>query len=107
MSQTLEQGVPMYHPDSHEGKALLAKQKLTLRELEGAITKYQKTEGAHVGTPIGINDQIGFVFSENDDWNPDDPNAFKETFGFIPWVQIHELLGNVPDGSTEGFGNAQ
>ena len=97
------QGMQVHHHHGEEGKRILAKQGLTLETLAKAIAAYQKTEQVHVGTAIGFHAEHGFFFSIRNDWNPDDPDAFSEPIGNIPWVQIHELLGNVPEGSTEGF----
>jgi hypothetical protein len=104
----MEKGMKVHHHDSEEGHRILAKQKLTQALLEKAVAEYEEAESIHVGTPIGLHEEHGFFFSENEDWDADHPDAFKETLGVIPWVQIHELLGNVPEGSAAGmvFANA-
>ena len=98
-----QQGMHVHHHHSEEGKRILEKQGLTLETLAKAIAQYQKTEKVHVGTAIGFHAQHGFFFSDRADWQPDDHDAFSNPIGNIPWIQIHELLGNVSDGSTEGF----
>lgn len=97
-----EGGMRVYSPKTPEGQADLAKQKLTLEQLHEAIDKYAKVEKVRVATFIGINHE-GFFFSTSPNWNPESPNAFKKALGCIPWVHIHELLGNVPDGTTGDF----
>ena len=52
--------------------------------------------------PLGIN-KNGFFFSEHEDWQPSDLQTSKEAVNFIPWIQIHEILGNVEKGSTSIF----
>lgn len=100
----MEQGMKVHHHHSEEGQRILAKQKLTLESLAKAIAEYQNTEKVHVGTAIGLHAEQGFFFSNRDDWQPDDPDAFSEPLGVMPWIQIHELIGNVPKGSAEGMG---
>jgi hypothetical protein len=36
-------------------------------------------------------------------WRPDLPGACKEPFIPLLWVELHELLGRVPEGSTARF----
>lgn len=88
--------------DTIAGQVVMITQKLTLDQLHDAIEKYGATENVTVATYIGIN-HTGFFFSDDPNWNPSSPNAFKKPIGWIPWVQIHELLGNVPVNTTGDF----
>jgi hypothetical protein len=36
-------------------------------------------------------------------WRPDLPDALQEPFIPLLWVEVHELLGRVPKGSTARF----
>lgn len=94
--------------ESPNGQAELAKHGLTTRDLAKAISKFQAIEGVYIGTLIGVNEH-GFFGSTREGWQPDQPDAFAEPLVNIPWVQILELLGWAPDGSTgeflEGDGN--
>lgn len=96
-----EQGMQVHHLRSVEGQIMLTLQKLSADKLGEALVKYQKAENTSIGTGIGVNDK-GYFYSDDPDWDPDAPDAFKKPIGFIPWIQIHELLGNVPEGSAEG-----
>lgn len=55
-----------------------------------------------VGTLIGVN-KDGFFGSTREGWRPDQPDAYAEPLLNIPWVQIFEYLGRVPDGTTGEF----
>jgi len=88
--------------DSPEGQAELAKRGLTTRALGAAIVRFQQAEVVRLGTLIGVNAH-GFFGSRREDWRPDLPGAFDEALIFIPWVQILELLGRVPAGTTGEF----
>lgn len=99
-----EQGMSVHHIYSDEGQRILTQQKLNAQALAEAIAEYQRTEKVHVGTTIGLHELHGYFFSERDDWEPADLAALTETLGVIPWIHIHELLGNVPEGSGAGLG---
>ena len=99
------------HPiDSPAGQAQLVKRRLTSRDLATAIAEFQRVEGIRVGTLIGVNED-GFFGSTEEGWTPDRPGAFDEPLLNIPWVQILELLGRVPENTTgeflEGGGKTQ
>ena len=99
------------HPiDSPAGQAQLVKRGLTTRDLATAIVEFQKVEKVHVGTLIGVTED-GFFGSTEEGWTPDSPGAFDESLLGIPWVQILELLGRVPENTTgeflEGGGKTQ
>ena len=91
------------HPvDSPAGQAALAVRGLTTNDLARALVEFQQREHVRIGTPIGINDD-GFFASTREGWRPDQPDAFAEPLLNIPWVQILEYLGRVPDGTTGDF----
>ena len=80
------------------------------RDLATAVARFQKAEKVRVGTLIGVN-QDGFFGSTEESWSPDRPGAFDQPLLNIPWVQILELLGRVPENTTgeflDGGGNLQ
>lgn len=80
---------------------IMALQKLTMDHIDTALKLYTEQEAVRIGTVIGITND-GLFFSATENWNPSLPNAF-DGIGMTPWVQIHELLGNVPDGTTGEF----
>lgn len=86
--------------ESPEGQAALAARGLTRHDLARAIGKFQRREHRWVGTLIGINDD-GFFGSRREGWRPDQRGT--EPLIFIPWVQILEYLGRVPEGTTGEF----
>jgi hypothetical protein len=88
--------------DSPEGQAELARHGLTSLDLATAIDRFQQAEGRKVGTWIGINEH-GFFGSAREGWRADRPGAFAEPLLNMPWVQILELLGRVPAGTTAEF----
>jgi hypothetical protein len=94
-----QEGMQVHSPDSLSGQLTLTLEKVSAEKLEEALVKYQQVENVKIGTKLGINDK-GFFFSDDPQWHPEKPNAFKKKFGFIPWVYIHELLGDVPEGTT-------
>ena len=88
--------------DSPAGQVQLVKRSLTTRDLATAIARFQTAEGVRVGTLIGINED-GFFGSTEEGWRPNRPGAFDEPLLNIPWVQILELLGRVPENTTSEF----
>jgi hypothetical protein len=99
-------GTAVHFANSDQGRDILARQRLDLVALAKAIAAYQNTEKVPVATCIGVHETLGFFFSTDPEWRPDDPDAFAKPIGNIPWVQIHELLGRVPEGSTEDYLNS-
>ena len=95
-------GYTVHLVESPVGQAQLAKRGLTTRDLARAIARFQKAEKVRVGTLIGINDD-GFFGSTAEGWRPDQPGAFAVPLLSIPWVQILELLGRAPPGTTGDF----
>jgi hypothetical protein len=96
-------GLQVHSVTSAEGQVILLGQRLTTADLARAVALYQATEHTQVGTWIGIHEQYGFFFSPNPRWSPNDADAFASPLGNIPWVQIHELLGNLPEGATADY----
>jgi hypothetical protein len=94
-----KQGYRVHGLDSPEAQAELARQGLTRADLEQAITAFEQAEKTRVGTLIGISED-GVFGSDREDWSPDQPTAFSEPLIGIPWVQVLELLGRVPKGTT-------
>ena len=106
MQRSSSQGYRIDGIDTPQGQAILLRQQLTMPDLERAIALYRETSSLRVGTLIGISGD-GVFFAERSGWAPDMTGAFKEPLGTIPWVQIHELLGNVPDGATGDWLDSQ
>ena len=91
------------HPlDSPEAEALLAEQGLTRAEVERALAELARTRGIRIRSIVGINDD-GVFGSTREGWHPDLPDACKEPFVPLLWLEILELLGRVPAGSTARF----
>jgi hypothetical protein len=88
--------------DSPEGEAVLAEQGLTRPDLERALAELERTEGIAIRTIVGINDD-GVFGSRREGWRPDLPDACAEPFIPVLWLQVLELLGRVPRGSTARF----
>ena len=91
----------VFFMDSVEANELLRQHKLTNADLIRAISEFEKVEKVLIGTPIGVNND-GFFGSRDKGWHPEDAEK-KKPIQFIPWVQILELLGRVPDGTTRDF----
>jgi hypothetical protein len=88
--------------DSPAGQALLVSHGLTSKTLASAIIEFERQEGIRVGTLIGVS-KDGFFGSTREGWRPDQPNAYSEPLLNIPWVQLRELLGRVPEGTSGDF----
>lgn len=88
--------------ESPAGQALLSGRGLSTDDLDRALIEVQKRDRVHIGTAIGISAD-GFFASPRNDWHPDQPDAFAERLIFIPWVQILEYLGRMPEGTTGEF----
>jgi hypothetical protein len=82
--------------------ALLIERGLTRADLDHAITELEHTEGITIRTIVGINDD-GVFGSRREGWRPDLPDACAEPFIPMLWLQVLELLGRVPKGSTAKF----
>ena len=95
-------GMMVHRIHSPKGQVELARRGLTTRDLETAIAAYQKAEKVRVATPIGVNEH-GFFGSTREGWRPDQLDAFTEPLVIVPWVQLLELLGRVPEGTMGEF----
>jgi hypothetical protein len=95
-------GYRLYPPDSPEARALLAEQGLGPADLDHALARLERTDGAAVRTIVGLNED-GVFGTSREGWRPDLPDACRESFIPLLWVKVHELLGRVPEGSTARF----
>src|ERR671911_1310628 len=92
----------LHHLDSPEAEAVLAEVGVTRADLDRALAELEQSEGVRIRSIVGINHDAVFG-STREGWHPDLPDACKEPFIPLLWVQILELLGRVPEGSTAGF----
>jgi hypothetical protein len=95
-------GYQLHAPDSSEAEALLTERGLTRPHLDRAIAELARTQGIQIRTIVGINDD-GVFGSRREGWQPDLPDAQAEPFIPVLWLQVLELLGRVPEGSTARF----
>ena len=95
-------GYQLHVPDSPEAEALLSERGLTRPDLDHAIAQLARTEGMQIRSIVGINDDAVFG-TRREDWRPDLPDACAEPFIPVLWLQVLELLGRVPRGSTARF----
>ena len=95
-------GYQLHAEGSPEAEALLIEQGLTWPDLDHAIAELARTEGIQIRTVVGINDD-GVFGSRREGWRPDLPDAFAQPFIPVLWLQVLELLGRVPTGSTARF----
>ena len=95
-------GYQLHPPDSPEAEALLIERRITRADLDHAIAELKRTEGIAIRTIVGINDD-GVFGSHREGWHPDLPDACAEPFIPLLWLQVLELLGRVPKGSTTRF----
>jgi hypothetical protein len=95
-------GYQLHAPDSPEAEALLIERCLTRADLDRALAELERTEGIQVRTIVGINDD-GVFGSRQAGWHPDLPDACAEPSIPVLWLQVLELLGRVPKGSTAKF----
>jgi hypothetical protein len=92
----------LHAPHSPEAEALLSERGLTRADLDHAIAELERTEGIVIRTIVGINDD-GVFGSRREGWTPEQPGACAEPFIPLLWLQVLELLGRVPKGSTAKF----
>jgi hypothetical protein len=95
-------GYQLHAPDSPEAETLLSERALTRADLDRAIAELARTEGIAIRTIVGINDD-GVFGSRREGWRPNLPDACAEPFIPVLWLQVLELLGRVPRGSTARF----
>lgn len=88
---------------SDEGRLILIRKQMTSSQLADAINKYQADEKVEVALVIGIHEEHGVFYTPDPSWDADAPDALDKPIGFIPWVQVFELLGRLPEGSTDAF----
>jgi hypothetical protein len=92
----------LHAPDSPEAEALLTERGLTRADLDRALAELERIEGIAIRTIVGINDD-GVFGSRREGWRADLPGACAEPFIPMFWLQVLELLGRVPRGSTANF----
>jgi hypothetical protein len=95
-------GYRLYAADSPEAEALLAEVGVTRADLDRALAALERSHGIRVRSIVGINHDAVFG-STREGWHPDLPDACKDPFVPLLWLQILELLGRVPKGSTARF----
>jgi hypothetical protein len=95
-------GYQLHAPESSEAEALLTERGLARPDLDHALAELERTEGIQIRTIVGINDD-GVFGSRREGWRADLPNAHAEPFIPVLWLQVLELLGRVPKGSTARF----
>jgi hypothetical protein len=95
-------GYQLHAPDSPEAEALLSERGLTRADLDHAIAELERGEGIQIRTIVGLNDD-GVFGSRREGSHVDLPEACAEPFIPLLWLQVLELLGRVPRGSTANF----
>lgn len=95
-------GYAVHHLKSDNGQTLLQRYNLTINEINHAINLFNGDGNLRIRTVIGVGSD-GLIGSENAGWHPDMPDAFGKGLVIVPWVQILELLGRVPQRSTEAL----
>jgi hypothetical protein len=89
-------GYRLYRPDSPEGRELLARHSLTSADVDQALLRHQETKGTSIDTIVGLNEDGVFGATG-------EPAARHQTVVPLLWLQVLELLGRVPEGSTARF----
>jgi hypothetical protein len=89
-------GYRLYPPDSPGGRELLAGQDLTSADVEQALLRYQEATGTRIEMIVGLNEDGVFGATG-------EPAARHQTVVPLLWLQVLELLGRVPEGSTARF----
>jgi hypothetical protein len=95
-------GYQLHAPYSPEAQALLVAHGLTRADLDRALAELARTKSIQIQSIVGINDD-GVFGSRREGWRPDLPDACAEPFIPVLWLQVLELLGRVPEGSTARF----
>jgi len=95
-------GYQLHASDSPEAETLLTERGLTRADLDRALAELERTEGIAIRTIVGINDD-GVFGSRREGWRPDLSDAHAQPFIPVLWLQVLELLGRVPKGSTARF----
>jgi hypothetical protein len=91
----------VHQVSSTAAAVLLALQKLSRPQLDDAVRAHREKHSSRIATVIGIAN-AGVIYSDDPDWSPDAQDALADLC-VIPWVLIHELLGNVPAGTKDDF----
>jgi hypothetical protein len=89
-------GYRLYPPDSSEGGELLARHGLTSADLDQALLRHREATGTRTHTILGLNEDGVFGIT-------DEAVAPRQTVVPLLWLQVLELLGRVPEGSTARF----
>ncbi|MCZ2341350.1 MAG: hypothetical protein LC104_06080 [Bacteroidales bacterium] len=89
----------LHRVNSDEGRHILALKQLVIDELSHALARYEIVENVQVRLVIGIHEQQGVFYSTDSQWE-NTTNSIGAPVGVIPWMQVYELLGYVPEGST-------
>lgn len=97
----MSKGYAVHAIGSPRAAVILALQKLTKDKIDTALRLYVQQATISVGTLIGVGED-GVIFSNTKNWQPTSPDAFDQ-IGMVPWIQVHEILGNVPEGTTGDF----
>jgi hypothetical protein len=95
-------GYQLHAEGSPEAEALLIERGLSRPDLDHALAELARTKGIQIRTIVGINDD-GLFGSRREGWRMDLPDAHAEPFIPMLWLQILELLGREPRGSTARF----
>jgi hypothetical protein len=102
MMTPMRRGYQLHAPYSPEPRALLIAHGLTRADLDLALAALARTKSIRIRSIAGINDD-GIFGSRREGWRPDLPDACAEPFIPVLWLQVLELLGRVPEGSTARF----
>jgi hypothetical protein len=95
-------GYQLHAEGSPEAEALLIERGRTRPDLDHVLAELARTEGIQIRTIVGIN--VDGVFgSRREGWRPDLPDAHAQPSIPVLWLQVLELLGRVPKGSTARF----
>ena len=94
-------GMTVHQISSPGAAVLLALQKLKREQIDDALRIHAQTDGARIGTVLGISN-AGIIYSRDTNWAPDAPGALDDLC-IVPWVLVHEILGNVPPGTMDDF----
>ena len=100
--ETQAPGLPAPRAGQSRGRGPARRAGLTRANLDRAIAELKRNEGIAIRTIAGINAD-GVFGSRRDGWRPDLPDACAEPFIPVLWLQVLELLGRVPKGSTSRF----
>jgi hypothetical protein len=102
MMTPMRRGYQLHAPYSPEARALLIAHGLTRADLDRALAEVARTKSIRIRSIVGINDD-GVFGSPLEGWRPDLPDTCAQPFVPVLWLQVLELLGRVPKGSTARF----